>query len=488
MLKFVCYPTPDVGAVKELHGAHLLGADGVPARGEIRVAAGVITCESRAAEPLAISLLWPVRGAGVLQLETTRLPASDEPYHLHVELARHRLMRISVKREEWGLFDYSGMDEISAQLDLARDKFIAALQSMHDPKAAAVLADESLSLAVRASEQMARFHAAIFLGRRQQGGGLAGGNFGAAAPVGSIKPEALAKLRDLLDYVRIPFSWHDVQPKEQGFQFDGVENWFKTCAKAGLAVRGGPLLSFGVASVPDWLYIYENDYEAITEFAKAYLRQAATKLSSYASSWVAIGGAHADSAFSLNFEQIMDLTRTAVGAVRQAAPKAAIVVELTQPWGEYYARNTQTIPPLLYADMLMQAGINFDIFGLQILMGIDGEGYHVRDMLQISTLIDRLANFGKPISITAAGVPASGNAGGEWGGTWSPERQAEWFEQLCEIALSKPFVDSVCFQALVDGPASILPGGGLLTDKLARKPAYDRIKALRDRVRGGAGK
>lgn len=488
MLKFACFTTPDVGAKRDLHGAHLLGADGVPVRGELRHAGGVISCESRAGEPLALSLLWPVRGCGVIQMETTRLPPADQPYHLHIELARHRLMRISVKREEWGLFDYPGMDDLAAQIDLARDKFVAALQAAHDPPAAARLADESLALATAASARMARFHAGVFLGRRQQGGGLTAGFLGATAPPACAKPEALPKLKDLLDFVRVPIAWRDVQPKEHGFQFDALDAWIKACTKAGLTPRGGPLLNFGVQSVPDWVYIYENDYEAITDFAKDYLRQTVARFAATVPNWIAVSGLHAESVFAFNFEQIMELTRTAVGAVRQAAPRAAIMVELTQPWGEYYARNSHTIPPLLYADMLIQAGVNFDAFGLQLLFGLESEGFHVRDMLQISSLIDRLANFGKPICITAAGVPAGGTGGGEWGGPWSPERQAEWFEQLCEIALSKPFVESVCAHALVDSPGGALPGGGLLTEKLTRKPVYDRLKAFRERLRGDPAK
>ena len=111
MHRFAFHLPAEVDPAALLHGAHLVGAEGVPVRAEIRLDRGMIHGESRGTDAVGLSLLWPVKGFGTVQLETTRLPPANEPYHLNVELARHRLMRISFKREEWGLFDYPGMDE-----------------------------------------------------------------------------------------------------------------------------------------------------------------------------------------------------------------------------------------------------------------------------------------------------------------------------------------------------------------------------------------
>jgi hypothetical protein len=490
VLKFAYYPPEGMRFVPDVQGSLLLGADGVPLRGELRLEDGIISVATRNQEALAISLLWPVRGFGAVQLETTRLPARAKPYHLHVELARHRLMRISLKREEWGLFDYQGMDEISAQIDQARDLFVAALQTSENGAAAARLADQSLALAVAASESMSRYHAAVFLSRRLQGGGLPRSYLGIAlAPNGSRPP--MERLKEAFDFIRVPFTWRQVQPREQGVTYAAHDALIKSLARSGLAVRGGPVLSFGVQSIPDWMYIWENDYEAIAEFAREHVRRTVQRYAGQINNWIVASGLHAQGVFPFTFEQVIDLTRTVASVTRQAAARSQIVLEITQPWGEYYARNQRTVPPLLYAEMALQAGVPFDAFGLQFLFGVPGGGFHVRDLFQVSSLIDRLANLGKPLHVTAVAAPSVSRArseadaigeGGSWHGGWSEQVQAEWLTAFSEVALSKPYVESICLYALTDSGDLAIPTAGVLRMDQTPKPALTRIAALRSRL------
>src|SRR5262249_49626326 len=158
---------------------------------------------------------------------------------------------------------------IAAGFDTARDKFVAALQHSDAPEKAARLADESLLTAIRASEEMCLFHARVFLSRRQASGGFARGGFlGANVPSTIPKMQPKIKWTDAFDFVRLPFVWRELQPKENASSFEAIDAAVKAYSKAGLAVRGGPVLSFGVQSVPDWMYIWENDYEAIVEYAR----------------------------------------------------------------------------------------------------------------------------------------------------------------------------------------------------------------------------
>ena len=491
MLKFVWFSADQQAAAGELRGAHLVGNDGVPVRGEFRTGVREIHCIPRAEGPVALSVLWPVNGYGAVQLETTRLPERERPYVLNLELARHRLMRITLKREEWGLFDYRGMDEISGKIDEARDRFVAALQAADDPPTAARLADESLKLSLWAGEQMCNFHAGVFLGRRHQGAGFGQVFLGAAVSPAS-SPEGLSDtVREAIDFVRIPFTWREIQPKEQTVSYDKIDSWIEACAATGLFVRGGPLLNFGVQSVPDWMYIWENDFDTIRDYAHEHVRRSLKRYGEQINSWVVASGLHADNVFSFNFEQIMEITRAATSAVKQLAPRSQIVLDLTQPWGEYSARNPRSIPPMLYADLAAQSGISFDAFGLQFVFGIDSDGYYLRDVLQISSLIDKLANLGKPLHITAVGVPSSAMppddtiGGGQWHGPWSDQSQAEWLTEFCEVALSKPYVECVCLQALADNRHAVIPTGGVLREDYSPKPAFSSLTELRRRLNPG---
>jgi hypothetical protein len=493
--KFLCFPTDNRKLPPNLHGAHLVGNDNVPIRADIRWEDKTIRCTPRMQDPVGLSLLWPVKGFGTIQLQTTRLPGRELSYNLHVELARHQLMRVTVKREEWGLFDYSGMDEIAERIDRSRDAFVRALQESDRPAVAAKHADESLLHGLWAAEEMSRFHAAIFLNRRQQTGGFSRPFLGVRVPEGGPGAATARHVADAFDFAYVPFVWRNIQPTEQAPAYDAIEATVKAYAAAKLALRGGPLLSFGVSSVPDWMYIWENDFESIYEAAREHVERTVQRFMKQVSSWVVTSGVQADNVFGFSFEQTMELTRMAATVTKQMAPRSQVLIELTQPWGEYYARNQQTVPPLLYADMAVQSGINFDGFGLQFVFGIASDGYHVRDPFQLSALIDKLANLGKPLHVTALGVPSGVAAGtdgpvpgGEWHAPWSDEVQADWLATVCEIALSKPYVETVCIHTLADGPDNVIASGGLLRADLTPKPAFTRLVELRKRLLAGPDK
>ncbi len=488
VLSFACYGRDRQPERLHMDTAYAVGADGVPVRADITASDGCIRVVPRGSEPVGLALLWPVADAGKILVETTRLPLRPETYNLHVELARQRLMRISLKREEWGLFDYPGIEEMSAAIDSARDVFVAALQHADEPMTAAKLADQSLSLSVAASERLARFHASVFLSRRQQSNGFARRYLGVG--VANVQPTpALTQLvGEHCDFVRIPFVWRDIQPKEQGVTYAHADAWMKACAAAKLPVRAGPVLNLGVRSVPDWMYLWENDFDTIADMAREHVRRTVKRYGSAVTSWDVVTGLHAGSVFDLSIEQIMDLTRLAAATTKQLAPRAQVILEIVQPWGEYYARNQRTIPPLLYAEMAVQSGIPFDAFGLQLLCG--SNGYHVRDLFQVSALIDRLANLGKPIHVSALacpsidpGVSGKPDEGGRWHGPWNEATQAQWLDAMLEVALSKPYVDTVCLRDLVDYADATIPGAAVLRADLCPKPALNSIIELRRRLR-----
>ena len=209
--------------------------------------------------------------------------------------------------------------------------------------------------------------------------------------------------------------------------------------------------------------------------------------------WKVISGAHAYNSFNLSFEQVLELTRMSCALVRQLAPRSSVVIDLPLPWGDYAASNPRTIPPLVYADMCIQSGIRFDAFGLQIFMGAATEGLYVRDMMQISAKLDDFAGYAKPVHITGFGVPSAVEAdpgdhwegatppggAGSWRAAWSPAVQADWLEMFCRLALSKPFVATVCWRDLADVDGHYLPHGGLCQADLAPKPAHDRLRKFR---------
>ena len=492
MLAFAVYQDGEPATDVRLTNAYVVGSDDVPLRAELSFTNGVITCEKRAAGPAGLAILWHIEGCGEILTETARVLERQKPYVLQVELARGRLLRVSQKIEEWGLFDFEGTEKILEQFTKARDWLIKALQA-DTPQDAAGCAERSLVLAVKASEALTNFHADIFLSRRKETGGWSKRVFGCAVHLDKPTETIRKRLSNAFEFVTVPVGWRDVEPNEQTFNWKPLDAWVESLTKHRIPIKGSALLCFHERHVPDWLYIWEHDFDTIRDLAFEHARRVINRYGQYIQTWDVISGIHATNCFSFSFEQLMELTRMAAAIAKQSAPNCLAIIDLVAPWGEYYARNQRTIPPLLYADMVAQSGINFDAFGLQFHFGPAGDGTCVRDMFQISSVLDSFAKLGKPLHITAVQVPSDivpvrdpskdGTEltleGGRWHDEWSEKIQAAWLKQFLAVALSKPFIESVTWGSLADHPDQVIPHAGLLRTDLAPKTAYNTLNKMR---------
>jgi hypothetical protein len=491
-LRFKAYSHGKPLTAMELDGAYLVGSDGVPLRADIGLVNGEINCLKKAQGPAGLSLVWHVNGFGKLMLETTRLPDEDRLYNLNVELARGRLMRIGQKREDWGLFDSTDPAEITTDIDRARDLFIEALKT-EDPGKASQFADESLRLSCEAGERLSLYHADIFLSRRLHGGTFSRRVFGCAVDLASLNELYCRRLMEGFDFLAVPIIWRRVEPKEQEYNWTQLDTWIKWLTDNRRPIKAFPLVAFNEANIPDWLYIWEHDFETVRDLVYDHINRVVQRYGSVVQSWDVISAIHADNCFNFNFEQLMELTRMAATLTKQLSPRSTTVIDLIAPWGEYYARNQRTIPPMLYADMTVQSGINFDAFGLQFYFGVGREGMHMRDLMQVSSMIDRFGALGKPLHITALQVPsattpdpwdawggaASIENGGYWHEPWSEDVQARWLRDFIRVALSRPFVDTMTWRDLADYEGHYLPHGGLLHRDLSPKKAYEELVRIR---------
>jgi hypothetical protein len=181
-------------------------------------------------------------------------------------------------------------------------------------------------------------------------------------------------------------------------------------------------------------------------------------------------------------------------------------VEIAQPWGEYHATNRRSMPPYVYADAVVQAGLNLDALALRVQMGHAEPGLATRDLMAFSAILDKYAALEKPIFVSALGAPSQAiaprpyrpRAGaaaedayepGHWRTAWSDQAQGDWLTQVVAIACSKPYVQGVCWQDLSDpsptASAPEMPFGGLLTHAGQPKPAFARLAAIRTAIREG---
>ena len=485
MLRFTVYNQGAPAKAFDLDNAYLVSPDGAPMRGELRFAQGMIHCDTRSRGGAGLCVCWPVKGMGRIMLETTRLMDRNEPYNLHVELARGRLMRISQKREDWGLFDFDEGESLYREVDEARAKFVEALTAPDDATAAR-LADDAIALSTAVGEKLSVFHADVFLKRRRAvPGQMAKRPFGCGLTAAQCNERCLTRFLDAFDFAVVPLRWRDIEPREGEQNWATVEAQLKLLRQQKLHVRAARLMSLDKRDLPDWAFLWEQDFDHVASAMEKVIKAAVKKFSGYVQMWEVATGLHSQNALHFSFEQIMELTRRAATMIKHYAPRSVALLGVTLPWGEYYAHDAQTIPPALYAEMAAQSGINFDAIGLEVRYHRDPTGLAVRDLMQISSMLDRYGNLGKPIHVTASGIPSAGEAadGGSWRGAWSEETQASWLREFYRIALSKPFVETVAWDNLVDHQPSMTFDGALRTD-LTGKPVFDQLSAIHREIVG----
>ncbi len=580
MLSFAVFDGSGPAREWPLRKAYLFGPEEVPVQGDVYFESGVIHCEKPSQDASGLALQFQVElppgvaaraaaagkigggimkgdtGLGLLTLRTCLLPDRPEPYLLSLELARHRIMMILNKLEQWSLFDLPGDHPVLRQFESARAEFTASLVSLchrtvtggvsgPDPSSmiqADAAAKRALSLAVDAGEQLSLLHAERQLKLRLEGKLFKDASERAAEALSADRsiPDGAAKNPDgagvvmpgptqigctvqpavfsdalarvvggSCDFVTVPMRWIDMEPTEGKYSFAKTDKWIEWAVRtAKLPVHAGPLIDFRDICVPEWLYIWENDYETLRELVYEHVKTIVTRYRRTVNRWTVCSGLHVNESFQMTLERMMDLTRMCALLVRKLHPTAKVQIEIAQPWGEYFARNKRSMPPKMYADMIPQAGIMVDAYALRLQMGQPSAGRSTRDLMSMVDLLDRFAELDKPLCVTAMGVPSqpigapgAGGAregdvpsrapytlvdGGSWHAPWSPEMQARWVTQAVSLVGSLPYVHSVCWQDLYDSPPAQaeMPFGGLVSDAGSIKPAALSLAEVRKLVGG----
>lgn len=471
-----------------------VGTDILPIPGDIFFRDGQLQLARPDASPMGLGLLWDAGASGTYVLETTRLKQRDKPYVLNVELARGRLMHILQKMEDWNLFDYPRTEKIAARFKEGQQALAGALDLQHsDPVAAAAAGDAALAIGMEVAEDLTNFHAELLLARRRQAGTIARHVLGCQIDPGVDSAEYRQSLIAGFDYAIVPTNWRSLQPREQDFITQPLDNLLDALVQRKVPVVAGPLIDLQETHVPDWMFIWEHDYDTLRDLTYEHVQRVIQRYRRQVSVWNVVSGLHAHTAFTLNFDQTIEFTRLLVGQVKAALPAARTLITIRQPFGEYHARYRSTVPPLMYAEMIAQSGIPFEAFGLELELGTPTPGGFARDLFQISSLLDKFATLGRPLFLTAFACPSRNYpdptdksdgrldpaAAGRWKRPWDEALQAEWAEAVSKLALSKPYVESLAWSYLADVRHGI-PGGGLLNAQFKPKTSYAKLQGLRE--------
>ncbi|MCH7726815.1 MAG: endo-1,4-beta-xylanase, partial [Planctomycetes bacterium] len=331
---------------------------------------------------------WNVSDYGELVLSTTSLMEREQPYNLPVELARGTINRLRNQLAQWEAAGFKATDELIACVRTATEQFVVAATSQGDSATAAEKADEAITHALAAIKMLGRAYTQQVLDLQHQQSEklptLLGSSVG-TTPLAKGKAEAFLSA---FNTAVIPLSWRDVEPEEGTFQWDAVDAQLEWCKEAGLRRCSGPLLRIDKGNLPDWIYLWEEDFESLESYFLRYLRQVVNRYGGQLQIWQVAAGMNVDGAMALSEQDKLRLTVAAIETVRQADSKTPIVVTFDQPWAEYLAVRDLDLSPVHFADYLVRADLGVAGIGLEINFGYWPGGTLPREAIEISRQID----------------------------------------------------------------------------------------------------
>lgn len=481
-------PRPDRLAPGAVERAYLASIDGIPWECTCRWDDGILTIERDTRESGNLYFCWNVPGRGQVMLCSGSLMERERPYNLPVELARGTINRVRNQAATWltaGMEIPAKFVELSSRAALA---FASAAIGQQQPERAEERAEESIRISLEAADILVQNYAqqVLAIRRREQptlstllAGRLDGVPKGAAAD---------AFLAAFNTAVLVP-NWPEMGSASGECKWDDLDRQVQWCRDHGLRICMGPLIQFDRSSLPDWLYLWEGEYEDICESVFTFAQGVIRRYTGKVHLWNCAARMNVPGAMDLSEEQRLKLTVDMLELTRSIDSKTPAIVSFDQPWAEYIASEDQELTPLHFADTLARSDLGMAGVGIEMNLGYTPHGTLPRDLLEISRQIDRWSQLGLPLVLfvtapsseskdslahSAARPLPSLIAGG-----LSPLAQAELISVLVPLLIARQPVQAVVWNQWRDDLPHDFPHGGLYDTMGQPKPAMKKLVEIR---------
>ncbi|HVA49167.1 MAG TPA: hypothetical protein VNH11_22580 [Pirellulales bacterium] len=468
--------------------AYMAGPEQIPWPCRTRLQHGELIVERNVADSGKFYIPWPVEGHGRLMLSTATLMQRDRPYQLAVELARGKLNQVRGQIADWQAIGLVVPGKVENAMHKALESLSLAVTSQHDVARAAAFAQKAIVLGLDAAELLVASYTDQALAARHRSGQKLQTLFGANLGQHALEMPLLAYYLRAFNAAHVPLSWRAVEAVEGVYQWQLPDQQIAACQENKLTVCAGPLVQLDAGGIPDWLYLWEDDFNSILSFVTDFAEKAVVRYQGKVDVWQCAARINVGDGLSLTEEQRLRLAARTIEVAQDVDPRTPLVVRFDQPWAEYMGRAAADFSPLHFADALVRSGLKLTAVAIEINMGYQPGGSYPRDRLEFSRLLDLWSYLGLPlhVTLTVPGVESSPPAGRgraapvpqTFPGGWSPENQAAWIKHYVPLLLSKPAVHAIFWNQLFDGEAEEFVAGGLLDPAGKPKPALTALTGL----------
>lgn len=438
---------------------------------------------------------WTLEGHGEWLIGSCTLMERERPYLLEVELARGTLFRLRNQLAAWELLGLDVPDALKEDVLEATRTFSRAATRQDKPAEAAKHANESLKQSADAAVALAAVYASQALQVRLANVEKLPTLIGVRIDEPTTNPAVAQRITEAFSVAGVPFSWRSVEASEGKRNWKTDDHRVRWAQNLGMRVSGGPLLEFDDRAIPEWAYLWEGDFEALSGLMLSHVEEAVRRYAGRVQLWNIASRVNRGRILSLSPEQRLQVVAQAVRRTKELDPKTPVVVSFDQPWAEYNIQEGSEQSPLDFADALERADLGIAGFGLELNLGYQPHGTSPRSPLAYSRLLDQWSlqlelplmliltapssADEDPHKVGAAEVVAAGIAGNGQLPADAGNLQARWVESCMPMLIAKNCVQVVMWNQYRDDQPHPYPHSGLVDAEGGEKPALEAIRKLR---------
>jgi hypothetical protein len=276
-----------------------------------------------------------------------------------------------------------------------------------------------------------------------------------------------------------------VEAVEGHYDWSVCDTQIEWCRANNMHIVAGPLLPFDAHALPDWLTLWEGDFDNLLLFFSDYIRTVVNRYQGKVDMWQCAGRVNTGEILSLSEEEKLQLVASTIDIVRSIDANTPVFVSFDQPWAEYSSRREVDFPPLHFADALIRSDLGLSGIILELNIGYYPGGTLPRNPLEFSRQLDAWSMWGLPlwVSICAPSLcdadPMANQEVKVPPGSWTPAAQQALVARYVPMMLSKTSVQGVIWNQLHDNQPHDFPYGGLFDLRRRAKPALLTLASLR---------
>ncbi len=484
LLRFRVHP-PERLTAELVQQAYLMGLGRIAWQVDPSSDAGVLTLRRAASESASLHVPWHIEGHGVVTVATGCLMEQSVPYLIPLELARGTLNQFRNQLADWQAIGLNVSQPIRDRVYEATQLLAQAATSQADLAACAQSSEASLRCSFEGALALTAAYTEQAIAVRRRGGGRLSTWFGSDLGMGLLDDATAASFLNAFNAANIPIRWHDVEATEGSYYWPICDRQLEWCRAHGLRTSAGPLLRFSPQSTPDWLALWEDDFENLLAFVEQFVRATVSRYRGRIDLWQCAGPVNTGDLLSLSEQDRIRLSARCVELVRELDPGTPAAITLAQPWAEYMSRRNVNFSPLHFADTLIRTGLNVSGLVLEMDLARAPGGTLPRSPLELSRQIDAWSALGLPLYLAVNAPSASGEdaiarrASQLPPGNWTPRAQQAWVARCVPLMLAKPNVAGVFWTQLRDAEPHEFPHAGLFDAHGRAKPALNTLAAIR---------